>query len=198
MKKLFLPFIFSIAINAYAQQNISLGTAKFKTGDNRQWKNPSFNDAGWKTIKTNLTWEDQGYNYDGYAWYRFHFKLLSSLRSGSYWKDSLRIFLAKIDNVDETFLNGKKIDQTGSFPSDNGGYQTAYNVPREYHISTSSKLLHWDKENILAVRVYDGGGGGGIFDATPFVNTMDLIDGAAISIIKDENNKEQYNITVSN
>jgi len=43
-----------------------------------------------------------------------------------------------------------------------------------------------------------GGRGGGIFDATPFINMMDIIDGASVSIIKDDNNKDQYNITVSN
>ena len=109
------------SITAYAQEKINLGTAKFKTGDNIEWKNVLFNDASWKTIKTNMMWEEQGYDYDGYAWYRFHFKLPSSLKTKSYWKDSLRIFLAKVDDVDETFLNGEKINQTGSFPSENGG-----------------------------------------------------------------------------
>ena len=198
MKKTFLQILLLASISAYAQEKIILGTAKFKTGDNIQWKDASFNDAAWKTIKTNMMWEEQGYDYDGYAWYRFHFKLPSSLKTKSYWKDSLRIFLAKIDDVDETFLNGEKINQTGSFPSDNGGYQGKYDVVREYHVATNSKLLHWNKENVLAVRVYDGGGGGGIFDATPFINMMDVIDGATLSIIKDENNKEQYAINVSN
>src|SRR5215510_7319661 len=115
MKKIiFLLFIFPACI-ANAQQAITFSTAKFKTGDNPQWKNASFNDARWKTIKTNVVWEEQGYDYNGYAWYRFHFKLPSSLKTRSYWKDTLRIFLSKIDDVDETFLNGGKIGQTGSF-----------------------------------------------------------------------------------
>jgi hypothetical protein len=198
MKKILLPVLLFTCFTVYAQQKITLASAKFKTGDNMQWKDATFNDAAWKMIKTNETWEDQGYNYDGYAWYRFHFKLPASLKTNSYWKDSLRIFLAKIDDVDETFLNGEKIDQTGSFPSDTGGYEDKYDVTREYHIGANSKLLHWDKENVLAVRVYDGGGGGGIFDATPFINMMDIIDGASVSIIKNDNNKDQYNITVSN
>src|SRR5215831_17900641 len=130
MKKIFLPILFFISVSAYTQQKITLATAKFKAGDNMQWKDASFNDAQWKMIKTNLTWEEQGYDYDGYAWYRFHFKLPSSLKSKSYWKDSLRFFLAKIDDVDQTFLNGEKIDQTGSLPSDNGGYHGQYDVVR--------------------------------------------------------------------
>src|ERR1051326_681558 len=198
MKKIFFfVFVFS-SFGIYAQQNITLATAKFKTGDNLQWKATTFNDAAWKVIKTSIMWEEQGYDYDGYAWYRFHFKLPSSIKTRSYWKDTLRFYLAKIDDVDETFLNGEKIAQTGSFPTDNGGYDTKYDESREYHVATNSKLLRWDKENVLAVRVYDGGGGGGIFGATPFVNMMDIIDGVAVSVSKDESNKGQYVINVSN
>lgn len=198
MKKQLLLILLFFVFTAHAQENIALSSAKFKTGDNRQWKEISFNDESWKSIKTNIMWEEQGYNYDGYAWYRFHFKLPLSLKKNSYWKDSLRLFLAKIDDVDETFLNGEKINQTGSFPTDNGGYSTKYDEPREYHVAANNKLLRWDKENILAVRVYDGGGGGGIFGATPFVNMMDLIDGVVLEMNKDENNKDQYTINVFN
>ncbi len=198
MKKQLLLILLFFVFTAHAQENIALSSAKFKTGDNRQWKEISFNDASWKSIKTNIMWEEQGYNYDGYAWYRFHFKLPLSLKKNSYWKDSLRLFLAKIDDVDETFLNGEKINQTGSFPTDNGGYSTKYDEPREYHVAANNKLLRWDKENILAVRVYDGGGGGGIFGATPFINMMDLIDGVVLEMNKDENDKDQYTINVFN
>lgn len=198
MKKQLLLILLFFVFTAHAQENIALSSAKFKTGDNRQWKEISFNDESWKSIKTNIMWEEQGYNYDGYAWYRFHFKLPLSLKKNSYWKDSLRLFLAKIDDVDETFLNGEKINQTGSFPTDNGGYSTKYDEPREYHVAANNKLLRWDKENILAVRVYDGGGGGGIFGATPFINMMDLIDGVVLEMNKDENDKDQYTINVFN
>jgi len=197
MQRHLLPLLLCFVFTAHAQQKITLASAKFKTGDNMQWKESSFNDASWKTIKTNTTWEEKGYDYNGYAWYRFHFKLPSSLKKSSYWKDTLRIFLAKIDDVDETFLNGEKIAQTGSFSTDDGGYNTKYDEPREYHVATKSKLLFWDKDNILAVRVYDGGGGGGIFDASPFINMMDLIDGAVLQINRDENSKERYIINVS-
>lgn len=198
MKNFLLAFFVCFITTAKAQQNIKLAIAKFKTGDNMEWKETSFNDAPWKQIKTNITWEEQGYDYNGYAWYRFHFKLPSSLKTRSYWKDTLRIFLSKIDDVDETFLNGEKIAQTGSFPEDSGGYITRWDEVREYHVATNNKFLKWDKENVLAIRVYDGNGGGGIFDATPFINMMDLIDGVALKIKKDEDNKNEYNILVTN
>src|SRR5215813_14060676 len=139
MKKILLPIFLFYSFNINAQQNIALASAKFKPGDDMQWKEVSFNDTKWKVIKTNITWEEQGYDYDGYAWYRFHFKLPSSLKTKSFWKDTLRIFLAKVDDVDETFLNGEKIAQTGSFPADAEGYKTKYDEPREYHVATDNK-----------------------------------------------------------
>ncbi|HWK04370.1 MAG TPA: glycoside hydrolase domain-containing protein [Puia sp.] len=162
---------------ATAQQNIELSKARFSTGDHSQWKERSFNDTGWKTIQTGMTWEEQGYpDYDGYAWYRIHFKLPSSLRKNALKKDSLRIYLGKIDDVDETFLNDHKIGQTGAFPTDAGGYSGAYYTEREYYVPLSGNLLQWDQENVLAIRVYDGGGGGGMSGKAAYVNMVDVID----------------------
>jgi len=47
------------------------GEWKFRIGDNKDWADPAFSDAGWTTIKAPGPWEDQGFRgYDGYAWYR--------------------------------------------------------------------------------------------------------------------------------
>ncbi len=186
MKKIFIPLLLACAVQLSAQQDILLSTAKFKTGDDVQWKEINFNDGSWSNVKPDILWEEQGYtDYNGYAWYRFHFLLPASLKAKSYWKDTLRIYLAKIDDVDEAFLNGEKIGQTGAFPTDAGGYDTKYNEPREYHIPANAAALRWDKENILAVRVYDGGGGGGIYSAVPKISMMDLIDGVGLAAINE-------------
>ncbi len=46
-------------------------------------------------------------------------------------------------------------------PCDPEGYEGKYNFPRRYLVSTS--LVRWDRENVIAVRVYNGGDPGGIF-----------------------------------
>ena len=166
-----------------AQQKVILSTAKFHTGDDPQWMTPKFNDALWKTIKAGKNWEEQGSPaYDGYAWYRFHFKLPSSIMTGSYWKDNLRVNLAKIDDVDEAYLNGVKIGGMGSFPSDAGGYKTQWNKIREYIIPAKGDMVKWHQDNVLAVKVYDGGGPGGIFDGQPFISMVDIIDMISVDI----------------
>src|SRR6185503_19354664 len=97
--------------------------------------------------------------------------------------------LAKIDDVDEVYLNGVLIGKSGSFPDDASGYITKWDEEREYHLATNNPSIRWDKENIIAVKVYDGGGPGGIFGGTPYINMMDLIDGIGLNINTTETNE---------
>jgi alpha-galactosidase len=83
-------------------------------------------------------------DYHGYAWYRIHIVIPSSLKKEGVWKDSLRIFLAHVNDVDETFLNGKKFGKTGSFPSDKSGYVSKWPAIRTYNIFAGDGAIHWD------------------------------------------------------
>ena len=65
--------------------------------------------------------------------------------------------LGKIDDADVTYFNGEVIGKTGALPPE---YETGYGDSRAYNIP--AKKIRWDQENTIAVRVYDGGGGGGI------------------------------------
>jgi hypothetical protein len=159
--------LFFVSANLFSQHNVQLGQPKFKTGDNADWKQPAFNDADWKNINTGAQWESQGYdNYDGYAWYRFHFFLPSSLKELSAWKDSVRFLLGKIDDNDETFLNGTLIGKT-----------QGWTALRDYRVATDNSALKWDADNVLAIRVFDGSGGGGMYNGNTLIKMMNLIDG---------------------
>ncbi|MEP6674637.1 MAG: glycoside hydrolase family 27 protein [Ferruginibacter sp.] len=180
-----MKFFFCIAAFFYCHianaQRIEMPVAKFMQGDDNRFALPATDDSKWASIFPDESWEKHGYtDYDGYAWYRFHVNIPLSLKNNAYWKDSLHISLSKIDDVDEVFFNGKKIGQTGFFPSDPQGYQTAWNVNREYNVSAGNAVVHWDADNLIAIRVYDGGGPGGISGPVPFIKMLDIID--AISI----------------
>jgi beta-galactosidase len=56
-------------------------------------------------------------------------------------------------------LNGQRIGGMGSFPPD---YHTAWESPRRYHIPAS--LVRGDGTDVLAVRVFNGSGNGGIYE----------------------------------
>jgi hypothetical protein len=87
MKKIMCLILCSFVIKVSAQETIQFPTAKFSKGDHPEWKNANFDDGKWTSIKTNVIWEFQGYaDYNGVAWYRFHFYLPSSLKNKSFGK----------------------------------------------------------------------------------------------------------------
>lgn len=129
------------------------GKWKFTVGDNIAWSGIDVNDQDWDLINVPQPWELQGYNgYNGFAWYRKSFKI-SDIDSDL----PIILQIGQIDDVDEVFLNGKKIGQTGKFYPD---FETAYSMERKYKIPKG--LLKVDSENVVAVRVYDTYYNGGI------------------------------------
>ena len=158
---------------------------KFTTGDSMAYASPAFNDSSWKSILPSQPWERQGYaDYDGFAWYRIHFFLPSDLKKKAYFKDSIQIVLDKIDDTEETYLNGKLLGQNGTAIHENGdnaaktftGVPNAYSFVRRYVISANDSRLLWDKENVIAVRVDDTGGDGGMYGRQHFVSMIDVKD----------------------
>ncbi|MEM9835567.1 MAG: putative Ig domain-containing protein [Bacteroidota bacterium] len=175
-----------VVLSSSLSAQIVLEDWKFKTGDDYQWVDPDFDDSDWATIKGNTAYENQGYDgYNGYSWYRVHFDLPSSLKEASFLQDSLYLMLAKIDDIDATYFNGEKIGQTGSFPDAPEGMQGFYDVTRRYVLSADDPTIKWDAENVIAIRVYDGGGGGGLWALTPQVGIVDIIDSLQLNINVD-------------
>jgi GH15 family glucan-1,4-alpha-glucosidase len=123
----------------------------FKTGDDLSYGKISIDESNWTKIKVPGNWEDQGFpNYDGFAWYRLQFNVEENLGN-----QSLYLFLGKIDDIDETYLNGVKIGSSGTFPPNP---VTAWNEQRAYKIPPG--ILK--KENVIAIRAYDIFSPGGI------------------------------------
>ncbi|KAA6337534.1 Alpha-galactosidase A [termite gut metagenome] len=198
-------FIFSIcaifSAVMYAQNEVSFPEAKFQTGNDIRWKDKDFDDRSWATIKTTIEWEKQNYpDYDGYAWYRIHFVLPSSMKDQSYYKKDLLFAMSKIDDVDEVYLNGQVIGKTGSFPDEKEGYASRHSVERYYKVRVDAPFVLWGKENVLALKVYDGASGGGIYGSLiPSVRIIDLIDSLDISFRLDNNAKGNfYSVVMKN
>lgn len=178
MKYLFLLLCF--IWHPGSAQDIQFKSALFSSGDNQAWKSESFADKDWKPIQLDTYWEKQGYeNYDGFGWYRIHFYLPASVKTNAALKDKMEIYLQTVDDADITYLNGTEIGKTGRMPDNPGGYKSGGRMrARHYTFSSDLSALHWDQDNVLAVRVYDGGGSGGIFGTghlLRFLNPVDYI-----------------------
>lgn len=182
--------IFSVLSFAIYAQEIDIKQGwKFKQGDNLEWAKPTYIDTDWKAIEVGRNWEFQGYEkYDGYAWYRTKVYIPSSLKKNSTSKDSLKLLLGKIDDHDQVFLNGSKIAENGGMKfvfgtKDNSPGNSAYGIERRYAISTQNPAILWDKENTIAIRVFDQIGGGGMLDGKKYsLSMVDVIDDISLEI----------------
>lgn len=172
LNSLLLLFFIQSSMQA---QSLLPSSWKFTTGDNPAWASPTFDDNEWKEIKVATIWENQGYaDYDGFAWYRTSVIIPSSMKQAAMKYGGFSLELGKIDDVDETFWNGKSVGSAGTFPPNS---ISAYDKFRKYIIPVSA--IRWDQTNVIAVRVFDGGGGGGLSSepVTLGVNGLsDLID----------------------
>lgn len=128
----------------------------FNTGDNPDWKRVAIDEAGFHPIRVPMVWERDGWDaYNGYAWYRKTFDGVEIPDT-----EQLVLLLGKIDDTDEVFLNGALIGQTGKLDaSDRAEGEAYYRMDRAYPFSAS--LLR--DRNVIAVRVHDDAGFGGIY-----------------------------------
>ena len=133
------------------------GPWRFRTGDNLAWANPSTSEIGWSVLTVPASWEAQGYpDYNGYAWYRRTAEV-----SAAQARTPMVLLLGKIDDLDEVWVNGQRIGGTGDIArrqirGDEWQVRRAYPVPEG--------VLRPGKDNVIAVRVYDGLVDGGIFE----------------------------------
>ena len=149
-------FILIIIFNDVHAQSIQLPVEwKFMLGDDMQWAVASFDDSGWGKKQIGTSWSATGLKDNVYAWYRIKIVIPPGARSAAGKYKGIKLNLGKIDDVDQTFFNGKLIGQTGSFPP---SYESKWNTERVYIISDND--VQWDKENVIAIRVFSQDAGG--------------------------------------
>lgn len=110
-----------------------------------QWRTPELNDAAWAHMTLPALWETGPLpDFDGVVWFRKTVDVPAEAAG-----KEVRLQLAMIDDADVTYVNGVKVGSTNS-----------YNEKRIYTIPAG--VLKAGK-NVIAVRVEDSGGGGGIY-----------------------------------
>jgi sialate O-acetylesterase len=110
-----------------------------------RWADPALDDAAWSTIPVPGLWEQAGYpGMDGVAWYRTTFTLTSEEA-----QHGARLAVGAVDDEDITWVNGVEVGRTQRYDA-----QRLYDVP-----ATALRA----GPNVVAVRVLDTGGGGGIW-----------------------------------
>lgn len=139
--------------------NVVAGMWRFHKGDQPGWKDPSLDESGWETVKLPAFWNDHS-NYtqeNVFGWFRRKIAIPEKLRGKPFL-----LILGKIDDADETYLNGRKIGGMGRMPPN---YQTAWDTVRQYKVDP--KWVRAEGDSVLAIRVYNGLRQGGIYETGP-------------------------------
>lgn len=180
MKRLFsVSMIIFVLLSSCSLQDKSLERGftvddqwKFSTGDNMGWSDQAFDDNDWAVISIKSGWESQGYeDYDGYAWYRKEIFIPGAYEDYLAKKGGIIICYDSADDVDELFFNGFSAGTTGSFPP---GYEGKHSAPRKYRIP--AEHIQYDRQNTIAIRVFDNGGGGGLITREFLIRPKNSVD----------------------
>lgn len=109
------------------------------------WADPEMDVSSWEEIPVPSAWEAAGFpGMDGIGWYRTTISLTAQEAAAG-----IALGLGAIDDSDITWVNGHEIGST----------ENAWNQPRVYEVPPASLE---PGRNVIAVRVEDTGGGGGI------------------------------------
>lgn len=110
------------------------------------WSDPAFSTDGWESMTLPNAWEDAGHpNWDGLVWFRKTFDLPADWIGGD-----VELRLGAIDDADTTWVNGMQV----------GGI-SGWQVPRVYRVPGT---VLKPRGNVIAVRVLDTAGNGGIWN----------------------------------
>lgn len=143
MPKVNLNSLLDLKMTAAQNKIETLQKNKFTTEKVPFYKDLNFDDSSWLTLQQPTIWEEQSLgNFDGVVWLRKHFNLTENNKS-------IILEIPAIDDNDETFVNGIKVGETNGWDK-----KRSYQIP--------SEILKVG-DNIIAIRVTDNGGGGGIY-----------------------------------
>ena len=118
------------------------GGWQFHLGDDLRWAQPSLDDSGWESIRTDATWGEQGHpSYTGFAWYRRHIDIVPGPGDDGQYS----IFILDAENAYELYWNGKLIGQYGKLPPHAYWYYSSF--PKSFPLTGSTK-------GVLAIRVW--------------------------------------------
>ncbi|MFC3335139.1 sialate O-acetylesterase [Flavobacterium palustre] len=110
-----------------------------------QFKEPDFKDANWPEIKVPSLWENQQIgNIDGVVWMR-----KTIILTAEQAKKEAILYLSKVDDEDQTYVNGVQV-----------GTNNIWDAKRIYKIPAG---VLKEGANVIAVKITDYSGGGGIY-----------------------------------
>ena len=154
-----LDSVLSIRNKALTSMVLQLQGSLPQPGATNSWKEAATDDHAWPQMQLPSMWEQkQLKDLDGTVWFRKTI-VISAADAG---KEAV-LHLGVIDDADDCYVNGQKVGSTHQ-----------YNLQRNYKIPAG---VLKEGPNVIAVRVEDTGGNGGLYGAT---GDMNITTGSAV------------------
>lgn len=145
MPKVNLDSLSKLKLKGFDKKIESLQAAKIDATNAINFKNEKFEDSNWPELNMPQLWEQQSLGeFDGVVWLR-----KSIILSADEYKKTADLELSTIDDDDVTYINGVEVGRTSS-----------WNTFRKYTIPAG---VLKEGINVIAIRITDNGGGGGIY-----------------------------------
>ncbi len=145
-----------------------VGKWRFQTGDNLAYAAREFDDSSWGWATIPGVWSMMGLEYTEQVWYRLRFTMTDRFAD-----IPVAVRMPVIYDAHELYLNGRFIGGSGLIDAD-GTVTKKGSLPGIYQIPKN--LLRIDEENVLALRVADDVGWGGITKSDFMLGRYELLD----------------------
>jgi predicted negative regulator of RcsB-dependent stress response len=134
-------------------------------GQSEGWYRPDWNMAGWSAVQVPAFWaESEAGDYLGYGWYRTTFTIPAE------WKDkSVRLLFGSVDEQAWVYVNGRLVREH-TIASEHASIDSLWDTP--FGADVPADLIRYGAANVLAVRVQNVQGNGGIWRPV-FISAID-------------------------
>jgi sialate O-acetylesterase len=152
MSKVDLDALLKIKMELAQSRIEAIQKSKFSTEKLPFYKELNFDDSKWPELYQPKAWEEQSLaNFDGIVWIRKHFTITKEQLNSK-----ISIEIPAIDDNDITYVNGTQVGST-----------EGWDVKRVYSVPNSILKVG---DNVIAIRIVDTGGGGGIYGKPEALN----------------------------
>ncbi|HQP96915.1 MAG TPA: hypothetical protein PLY86_00550 [bacterium] len=171
----FFAVVFLVSFQVGGQPTLDLsGDWRFmpdpeNVGVDKGWFAPDFSDEQWKILQGGTRWEEQGFtDLDGYAWYRKWISVPSEWTGKQIW-----LVLGAVNDNYVLYCNGRKVNTFGD--------ETDRSIAEIATAADLTSFVKCGERNMIAIRVFDWGGNGGLW-RKPVLLTTDPGELAALKL----------------
>ncbi|MBN1445899.1 MAG: right-handed parallel beta-helix repeat-containing protein [Candidatus Omnitrophica bacterium] len=154
------------------------GPWRFRTdparkGEEQRWFNGKTDDRNWPSISTGASWQQQGHDFSGHAWYRTGFKMPDGFDT----RRHLWLVFGAVDKGCHVYIDGKKVFEhttasTGLTP------EQIWNIP--FKFDARPHILP-GRTHCLTVKVESEYGAGGIIKPVSLVSADSEVNLSVVS-----------------